>query len=475
MNLVKIFTRILGIGMFCFNFSAAAQTPQVITLERALEIGLAQSFEIKQAKIQLEQYRHTLNAWKSAYGSYADFEAYAPVLSNRFREVSDPQTGKIMIVRENSVSYRSSLIISQPILFTDGTLSLYNSLYNLRQGEDETYQADITLSFKQPLFKTSTRKIDLKRAELNLESAQVYFDQRTRELKYNITEQFLNLFSTRKSLELARESEERSREVYQLGRAKYQAGLFSEMDLLKVEVEVANDQNTLLNQEEAYENALEAFKLYIGLPAADPIEIQHTLRLDSIEISEAELLEAAIKNHPERRLNEIDIKISELEVRLARARRQFTIDMNLEYGFSQLKDNFKGLFHQPEMTQVANIGFNVPLWDSGEKTEYVLAAQEALIGSELTLKQSVAALKVEVREIIISLNKNRRALKLAESTEEKARRSYQYSVMQFNAGSITSDELALARERLNTASLNNLRARIDYLLTVEKVRKHLAE
>lgn len=473
--MIRSFVSVLLLSHLTVTTTAISQTSETLTLNRAIEIGLESSHEIKQAKSQLEQSRHSLNAWKSSYGSYANIEAYAPVFTNRFREIPDPETGKIHIVRQNHISYRSSLIISQPILFSDGTLSLFNSLYNLRQDGENTYQSDITLNFNQPLFKTSMRKIDLKRAELILQQAQVNYYQQKRELTYNITEKFLNLLGAQKSLELARETEKRSREVYQLGVAKYRTGLFSEMDLLKVEVEVANDQNALLNQQETYQKLLEAFKLSIGLPIEKQIDIEHQLQIDSIQIQETDLLDQAIQNHPERLLNEISIKVSELEIKLARARRQFTIDMNLEYGFSQIRDNIQDLFRRPEMTQIANIGFNIPLWDSGQNKERVLAAQEELTRSQLTLQYSLDALKVEIKEIFVSLAKNKRALKLAESTEQKAQKSYRYSVMQFNTGSISSDELSLARQRLNTASLNNLRAKIDYLLTIEKINKHLTE
>ena len=98
--------------------------------------------------------------------------------------------------------------------------------------------------------------------------------------------------------------------------------------------------------------------------------------IDSVDISQSELFQRAMQNSPERLLNEIDIHLNELEIKREKARRQFTIDMNLEYGFSQIKNDFEALFKRPEMTQIANIGLSIPLWDSGQNKERVLASQD---------------------------------------------------------------------------------------------------
>ncbi len=451
------------------------QTQEILTLDRALSIGLENSYEMKQVESQLAEWQHRVKAWEKSYSSYANLEVYAPVFTNRFSEIADPETGKIRIVRQNNTSYRSSLIISQPILFTDGTLSLYNSLYNLRQGDENTYQYDVTLNINQPLFKTSTRKISLKQAEYNLQKSEINYYRQKRELIYRITEQFLNLLRAKKNLEIARESEERSREVYKLGQIRYRTGLYSEMDLLQVEVDMSNDQNILMNRETNYYELLEQFKLSIGVEREADIDIADTFIIDTVSIGEVELYEKALQNSPERLLNEIDIQITELDIKSAKARRQFTIDMNVEYGFSQIKNELDALFKRPSMTQIANIGFTIPLWDSGQNRESVFAEQEVLTSLEIQLENAIEALKVEIKEIFLSLELVRSVMDLSEKTEEKARKSYQYSVMQFNAGSISSDELAFARQRLNTASLNYLNAKIEYMLTVEQIKKHLTE
>jgi outer membrane protein len=460
---------IFSIAVTCF-----AQNETILTLDHAIQIGLKNSFTIKQTKSLLAQSEHRLKAWKLYYASNANFTVDAPQFTNSFREIPDPVTGKIHIVRQNWVSHRSSLIINQPLLFTDGNLFLRNSFYNLRQKDEISYQSDITLNLNQPLFKTSTRKISLKKAEQNLSRAQISYYKQKRDLVYNITERFLNLVKSKKNLMLARDGEKRSREVYELAQAKFRTGLYSEMDLLKEKVEVVNDKNILINQEENYKNLTESFKLYIGLADYVKVEVDHIFVMDTLNISETELLKQAIKNNPDLLLNEKDIKLRELDIKQAKAHRQFTVDMNLEYGFSQNRNKFSDLFTKPDMTQIANISLNVPLWDSGQNNEEVLAAKEELSYAELVLNQTNEQLKVEINEIYSSYQKAKKLLVLNQENEANAQKSYQYQVMKFNAGSISSEDLARAREQLNLASLNNLNANIEYMLAMEKIKKHLS-
>ena len=466
----------LFLFLFCIVCrTAATQTQDVFTLEQAVDYGLEHSHLIKQVKSQLEQSQHYLRAWQKSYNSYANLEAYAPVFTNRFAEIPDPETGKIRIVRQNHTSYRSSLIISQPILLTDGTLSLANSLYHLRQADEATYQYDVVLNFNQPIFKTSTRKIDLKQAALNLRQAKLAYQNQKRELVLFITQEYLNVLRSQRNLEIAQETAQRSREVYDLALAKYRTGLYSEMDLLSFEVDVANDENTLITQSENLQQLQEAFKLTIGMQRDAKLGLLSMPDADSITISYQELFRKALQNNPEKIIKDINLELDDLGIKRTKAAREFSIDMNLEYGFSQIKDDFTSLFKQPEMIQIANVRFSVPLWDSGQNKERVLAAREQLYESTIALDYSIESLKVEVREILLSLENARQRLAISKHTEINAQKSYQYRLLQFNAGSITSDELTLARNRLNTASLNHLNAQIEHLLALERIKKHLTE
>ena len=353
-------------------------------------------------------------------------------------------------------------------------MSLQNTLYNLRQGDEITYQSDLTLNLNQPLFKISTRKINLKKAEISLNRAQLNHIKQKKELIYNITERFLKLYKAKRSLEISRDTEKRAREVYDLAIIKFNHGLYSEMDLLREKVQVVNDKNELINQEEIFKNLSEEFKLYIGLPSRTTINIEHIFNMEPITINQADLIKKAIKNNPDHFLNKLDIELKELNIKQARARRQFTVDMNIEYGVTQQKDEFRKLFTQPDITQLANISINIPLWDSGQNKEEVLSSKEELTNALISLDFTIEQLTVEIKNIYSTYIKNKKLMELTEENEKNALKSYQYRVMNFNTGRITSEDLSISRQQLNRASLNNLSAKIDYMLAVENIKKHLS-
>jgi outer membrane protein TolC len=468
--------KLLSIALFfTFNLLLYAQDSERLTLDRAIQIGLQNSNTIKRVKSQLEQSRHSLESWKLYYASNAMLSVDAPKYTNNFREVPDPRTGKIHIIRQDWVSHRALMIVNQPILITDGNLYLKNSLYNLRQPDDITYQSDITLNYNQPLFKTSTRKISLNIAEINLDRARLNYAKEKRNLIYNITERFFYLLKTQKRLEIAQEAVKRSQNIYEMAKTKYRAGVYTEMDLLRDKVEMANDQTTLINLSVEYKDQLKAFLVFIGHKNDHEIDIAHIFSLDTLAISESQLLQEAIKNDPDKRISEMDIKLRELDVKQADAQSQFSIDMNLEYGFSQIENRLDRLLSQPDRSQIASISFDIPLWDSGQNKQSVLAAQENLTGAKLHFKSVNDQLKLHVAEIYSSLEKNKKLLEITETNKRDAEKSYRYRLMMYNAGNITREDLARARDQLNQASLNNLNAKIEYMLAVEQVRKLLTE
>ena len=195
-----------------------SQHTEILTLSQAIEIGLNNSYNIKQAKSQLIQSQHSFKAWKLSYSTYANIIAETPKLTKRFSESLDPASGRVLIVRQDNISYRSALNINQPILFSDGTLSLNGSLYNIQQQNNINYQADVTLKYNQPLFQISLRKINLKKAEYSLEKSKILFFKQKRDLSYFITEQYLYLLRSKRNLMIAQESFNRSREIYKLAK-----------------------------------------------------------------------------------------------------------------------------------------------------------------------------------------------------------------------------------------------------------------
>ncbi len=455
-----------------FSQHPMARCQDTIDINAAIQIGLSNSYEIRKYRNELLQSQYALDAIVKSYKSNASIYGYIPTYTNQYKQILNPETGKINIVRFNNIINTTSLQISQPIALTDGTISINNSFYTIHQVGESNYQNDLTLKLSQPLFKTSTRKIELKQAELQLERTKINYEKLKIEFIYSIKSNYLNLLKTKREYEIALESESRSKETYDRGLSKYKVGLLTEIELLQLEVDISNDKYSRLYKETDYKNELEDFKLLLNIESDKQIEISDDILLDTVMLDER-FYEIDVQGSAQFLMDELDIKSLELNIKKTDASREFSMDLNFEFGFTQNKTMLKDFFVDPEMAQIVNVGIVVPLWDNGQNKAEVMAATEKLNEAKLTANYNELLVKRELDRIALLIGASKEVLMNSKKTIGQAKRSYEYKLMQFENASISHDELTLARERLNTAMLNNLDAKIEYIQAVELANKYV--
>ena len=114
----------------------------------------------------------------------------------------------------------------------------------------------------------------------------------------------------------------------------------------------------------------------------------------------------------------------------------------------------------------------MPLWDSGVNRAEVAAARAVLDRSELTEEETRRQVTQQIRAVITRVRETLNRLDVLKRTEEVALRGYEISQSRFENGDITSQELALDRERLTQARQYFLEAYINYQLAVADLKRN---
>ena len=162
--------------LLIFGFSGA-KAQEAITLAKALEYAETGSPDIKQSLLNLTRYQKNLEAQRAALKSRFSLDV-APFGFNRNRRfdsrVSEWYTNENL---ESSTLFS----VSQPILFTDGTISLNNefgwqsSISDANNSESKVFYNNLFLNLNQPLFTYNKLKLQLKELELNYENANISY------------------------------------------------------------------------------------------------------------------------------------------------------------------------------------------------------------------------------------------------------------------------------------------------------------
>ncbi|MBK7047114.1 MAG: TolC family protein [bacterium] len=152
-----------------------------------------------------------------------------------------------------------------------------------------------------------------------------------------------------------------------------------------------------------------------------------------------------------------DLTGSRLERRLPRSRRP----VDLSWDDLERRPGNRGV----------TFSLRVPLWDSGVNGAEVAAAKAMLSRSDLDGEEQQRRVVQEVNAALTALTESRGRLEALGRSVELAGKSIEISVQRFANGDITSQELALDRDRLTQARMAYLDAFIGYQLAGADLRR----
>ncbi len=272
-------------------------------------------------------------------------------------------------------------------------------------------------------------------------------------------------------MEIDRSQVEQSENAYRLARLKQQAGLFPELEVLRLEVELANARNTMTNSEASVQRTEDNFKVLIGLPVEEAISVSTELAYRPITASLEKALTEALQRRTELRSDEISVQLSEINVKETDAGSEIKGELFASYGFLNEEKNFRDAFQKFDTDRSIRLGLTVPLWDWGKNSAEVQAAEASLESNRLTQKNRIDLIKQEIREAVRNLASAQQRAEISQRSEELAEKSYRISLLKFENGDLSSQDLALEQNRLTQARTNSLNAIIDYKQALADLRR----
>ncbi|MDZ7303630.1 MAG: TolC family protein [candidate division KSB1 bacterium] len=464
-----------------------AQSARVLTLEESLNIALGKSYQVKQLEQSLINSRMSLKAAEASFKSNGQL-AFSS-LPNLYRGITATSigTGEVVFPKQNYVDLQAELYVNQPISATDGVFSLVGVMQRFHQTvttpisfgginfEQKTsttnYTPQLRLQFRQPLFTYNKLKTGFQRARLNLENTMQAYTRNQLDIIYNVTTNYYNLLRAQRQAEIDREQVKQSENAYRIAGLKQQAGLLPEVEVLRLEVELANARNSAAASEANLKQNEDAFKILIGLPIEEAVQVAAELDYRPIVVSVERALSEALKRRTELRSDEINVQLRELDVREIDAQSEIKGDLFLRYGIFNTEKKFNEAFQNFDNDRSVKFALNVPLWDWGKNGAEVQAAQASLESDRLMQKNRYDLIKQEIRAAVRNLQSAQQRLEITQRSEELAEKSYKISLLKFESGDLSSQDLALEQNRLTQARTNSLNAIIDYKQALADLRR----
>ena len=439
---------------------------ETLTLERALVIAMEKSSEMIYARNNLEIRRQNLKAEDASLKSQIGFNL-TPIQISKDR-FDDELFGLYTIESKSSLA---SLTVGQRVKWTDANLTLSNRLDWLEQTSEREFAGTTTntryrntlgLTLSQPLFTYNRTKQALKELKLGLEGAELNYITKKLSLEQNVTAGFYNVYQASRRLEISREDYANKEESYNIIKNKVKAGISAQEELLQAEINFAQSKAGVEDRQVAYENALDDFKILLGLSLEEEIQVAADVTKLVVDVDLDKAVQSGLKYAPRLREAEISIEYARNALVRTGAQDEFSASVDLSYGLTGTDENFEDVYKSPLKNQGVAVQLSIPIWDWGRK-------KSRLKASNLQIEDRIQSKKDLEYQVVLGIRRAYRALQnqvtqieIAEKNVENARLTYEINLERYKNGDISSKDIGEYQNQLSNQQLGYISALINY-------------
>lgn len=439
---------------------------EVLTLDKAFQIAETQSPDLQQSLLNLERFQKNLEAQRAALKSRFSLDV-SPVGFSRNRRFDNRVSEWYTNERFETNALFS---VQQPILITDGTLSLTNELgwqrsysdASNQESESKVFYNNLYLNFNQPLFTYNRVKLQLKELELNYENANLGYVMQRLNMERNVTQYFYNVYMAQMNLNIAKEELNNTLKSYEIIKNKVDAGLAAMEELYQAELNLATSKSGLQNREVAFENAKDQLKLYLGMDLYADFAILADVSANPVPVDLEKAIETGLASRMELRQREIDIESGQFELIRTKSMNEFRGDMNLRLGITGDDPNLSGVFEAPTNSPSVGVSFSIPLFDWGEKKARIAAQEAAIESRKLNYTEQQNQIIIGIRQAYRNIQNQLNQIDIADQSQKNAQLTYEINLERYENGDLTGMDLNLYQTQLSERKIAYALALINY-------------
>jgi HAE1 family hydrophobic/amphiphilic exporter-1 len=234
------------------------------------------------------------------------------------------------------------------------------------------------------------------------------------------------------------------------------AGVATELDVLRFEVDLENARAQLLAQEGAAELARGRLNAVLVRPIGAPIEPTDGLDFIDLQVAPEQAVAEAWANRPEVRQVELEERIRDHAVAIARADMRPSLELNANYGWSTRKTTnfFEGDFQR----WGAGLTLTVPVFDGLRTAGRVAQAKADLNMVAQTRIALENQIRLEARDAVDRLNVAKKVLETTELNLRQARKALEMVEANYKYGAATLLDVIDAQAAQTQADSNRIQA-----------------
>jgi len=402
-------------------------------------------------------------------------------------------------------NYGVSIVQQVP---TGGNFSL--SLTGYKSDTNESFQLinprmgnEIRLDFTQPLLKNFGPKVSRREillAENNLEISDHELQTTLLDTIYSVQESYWNLVYAIENLKVKQQSLQLARDLVAKNKKEVQFGQLAPIEILNAEAVVAEREADLLQAEALIIRIEEELKVWINIAAEGAPRLKKIVPKDKPDfvaatVSQEEALKQALGLRPDLKVILKNIEANELKLSVARNQMLPSLDLKFSYwspgiggdrliyqdgdvfsgivvgtqkgaGGNSFQDALKLLYNNWDV----GLTLSIPLSSFLTKADFAYAKTD-LDQSQIKLRNLEQQVGLDVSDAVRTVETNAKRVDAYRVARELAEKTLDAEVKKLLAGRSTNYFVLDYQDKLATAKSNEVKSKIDYLLSVAKLEK----
>ncbi|NDV56580.1 TolC family protein [Bacteroides sp. 519] len=463
---VPSFKRAIGIAVLLTAVIWPVHSQEPLTIEKAMDIAATNSPALRRSYMNLDRYKQILIAQRASLKSKFSLNLN-PVEYNKNRRFENRLS---QWYTNETFSSSGTFRIDQPILLTDGQVSLINT-FGWQNNESETesgrytnksFSNDLYLQISQPIFTYNKRKMELKQIEYDLENANISYALQRLETERQITNQYYSVYMAQSNLEISKEELRNAEQSFEIIKNKVDADLSAREELYQAELNLATAQSTVEERILALANSKDELKRTLGMPLSEDFVVWAEVNITPLEIDPEMAIKHGLASRLELRQREIESEELNFELIRTKALNEFKGDISLSLGVMGDNSKFGKIYDNPTQNPRISISFSVPIFDWGEKKARIRAQEVARNINRLEQSENRIDIELNIRQVWRNLETLKTQIKIAEQNVTNAQLTYDLNQTKYREGDITGMEMSQFQTQLSNKKITYSQALINY-------------
>jgi len=431
--------------------------PRVLTLDEALEIALENNLGFQNSYAGIETSVRRLNATRASI--------FEPSMQFSWSRSARNSPAQGFIPQFTSTSEGGSVEYAKTL--GDGTgvsleYSTRDSASSLRSPQNNS---GLSLNFSRALVGKDNsffaKKTQLSMAERDREIAHLSFLDSFQSLALEEVESFLNTVKAFQQIDVSKSVLSYRSELLGLTKIKFKLGVVTRLDVLRVEVQVAREEEALIQAKNRYENQLDSLLNLLNYERHQGrIKLEYKPRVRDLSYDPQHLESEAIAKR-------LDLKIQELRLakeRLNLINKQEQVKNKVQLTASMRKHASDDSFHKAQdfsdRDWSMGLNYSVPLGNRKDR-EDLLAQRVAVDNLKRNIEELENRVGLEVRNNIRTLQATRKRLDVMKKNLERAHENLKLAKLSYEKGIKSSIDVLDAQDDLQAVNKDYINTQLD--------------